>query len=124
LAEVITVERRRRWSDADKLRIVTESREAGGSASTVAARYGLHSSQVFAWRKAAREGRLGDPAIGFAPVLIGAAASEPDKASPAGAASSDRTGRIEIELERGRVIVAGSVDAAVLRCVLEALAGR
>jgi transposase len=50
-AEVITVERRRRWSWSDKQQIVDETLMPGASISAVARRYGLHPSQVFAWRK-------------------------------------------------------------------------
>jgi transposase len=57
-AEVITVERRRRWSGTDKQQIVDETLVPGASISAVARRYGLHPSQVFAWRKAAREGDI------------------------------------------------------------------
>jgi hypothetical protein len=53
--EVITVERRRRGSWADEQQIVEETLLPGASISAVARRYGLHPSQVFAWRKAARE---------------------------------------------------------------------
>jgi hypothetical protein len=53
--EVIAVERRRRWSWTDKQQIVDETLIAEASISAVARRYGLHPSQVFAWRKAARE---------------------------------------------------------------------
>jgi transposase len=53
--EVIRVERRRRWSWSDKQQIVNETLAPGASISAVARRYGLHPSQVFAWRKAARE---------------------------------------------------------------------
>ena len=57
-AEVITVERRRRWSWTDKQQIVDETLMPGASISAVARRYGLHPSQVFAWRKAVREGDI------------------------------------------------------------------
>src|SRR5258707_12054286 len=58
--EVITVERRRRWSWADKQQIVNETLMSGASISAVARRYGLHPSQVFAWRKTVREGEIGE----------------------------------------------------------------
>jgi transposase len=59
-AEVITVERRRCWSWSDKQQIVEETLMPGASISAVARRYGLHPSQLFAWRKAAREGAIAD----------------------------------------------------------------
>jgi transposase-like protein len=55
---VITVERRRRWGWTDKQQIVDETLMPGASISAVTRRYGLHPSQVFAWRKAVREGDI------------------------------------------------------------------
>ena len=75
-AEVIMVERRRRWSWTDKQQIAEEALMPGASISAVARRYGLHPSQVFAWRKAAREGQIAElPSCGsfactFAPVVL------------------------------------------------------
>ena len=57
-AEIITVERRRRWSLSEKQELVAETLTAGASVSAVAQRHGMHPSQLFAWRKAARDGRL------------------------------------------------------------------
>ena len=50
--EVITsVERRRRWSRAEKERIVAAALEPGAVASEVARTAGIHSSQLFGWRR-------------------------------------------------------------------------
>ncbi len=50
--EVITsVERRRRWSRADKERIVAAAMEPGAVASEVARAAGIHTSQLFRWRQ-------------------------------------------------------------------------
>ena len=73
-AEIITVERRRRWSWGDKQQIVDETLMPGASISAVARRYGLRPSQVFAWRKAVREGeiteRSGSFDCAFAPIVV------------------------------------------------------
>jgi transposase len=45
--------RRRRWSLADKVRIVAESLEPGANISEVARRNGLSPQQLFAWRREA-----------------------------------------------------------------------
>jgi transposase len=69
-AEIITIERRRRWRLSEKQEIVAETLEPGSSVSAVAQRHGMHPSQLFAWRKAARDGRLVDESrIEFAPVV-------------------------------------------------------
>ena len=50
--EVITsVERRRRWSQEDKERLVAACLEPGVSVSEVARAAGCHVSQLFRWRK-------------------------------------------------------------------------
>src|SRR5215472_15626682 len=120
-AEVITVERRRRWSWSDKQQIVEETLIPGASISAVARRYGLHPSQVFAWRKAARAGditgRLGCISLdgAFTPVLVSDGSCTPPSASIG-------CGRMEIVLLSGRrIVVDASVDAAVLERVITVL---
>ena len=83
--------------------------------SATARRHGLSASQLFAWRKAYREGRLGEPeALGFAPALMVTEDRRP--------ATDCRSGRMEIVLGSGRRIVAGAdVDAAALARVVAAL---
>ena len=50
--EVITsVQRRRRWSRAEKERIVAAAIEPGAVASEVARAAGIHTSQLFRWRQ-------------------------------------------------------------------------
>jgi transposase len=51
-------ERRRRWSPADKLRIVAESHEPGALIRAVAARHSVCESLVFTWRRQVRDGVL------------------------------------------------------------------
>jgi transposase len=70
--EVITgVGRRRRWSDEVRAGIVAETLEQGARVSDVARRHGVAPSQVFAWRKAARQQSLALPVERpiFAPVV-------------------------------------------------------
>lgn len=76
--EVITgVERRRDWTDGEKLAIIAESCQDGAVISEVARRHGLRPQQLFTWRngfrkrEAARRLCGGTPA--FAPVLISGA---------------------------------------------------
>ena len=64
-------ERRRRWSAADKLRIVAESHEPGALIRAVAARHGVCESLVFTWRRQVREGVLVAPEMPvFMPVQM------------------------------------------------------
>jgi transposase len=122
-AEVITVERRRRWSWADKQQIVDETLVPGSSISAVARRYGLHPSQVFAWRKTVREGEIADATgcgsfdCAFAPVVVTG-----PRLPPSGAVDC---GRMEIVLVSGhRIVVDASVDSAALDRVINVLERR
>src|SRR3954452_11978320 len=55
--EVITsVQRRQRWSAAEKVRLVEESQQPGSSVSFVARRYGLSPSLLFRWKRRMLEG--------------------------------------------------------------------
>ena len=109
--EVITsVERRRRWSSAEKQQLVAASLEPGSSVSAIARKAGVHPSQLYGWRRALRS-----PAqVGFAPVRI------TPEAAPVGLASP---GTIEIEFASGtRMRLTGAADAATLLAVVAALA--
>jgi len=57
--EIITsVQRRRRWTAAEKLRIVEETFEPGMTVSLVARRHGVAPNQLFTWRRLVVEGAL------------------------------------------------------------------
>ena len=75
--------RRRRWSAAEKIRIVEESLSRPRSVALTARRHDISRSLLTRWRKDYREGLLGiEPAPTFAPVMI-AAEPAPVAASPA-----------------------------------------
>src|SRR3954454_22271734 len=50
--EVVETGRRQRWSDDEKLRIVTESFEAPRAISSTARRHGISRSLLMTWRRA------------------------------------------------------------------------
>jgi transposase len=57
--EIITaVQRRRRWTAAQKMRIVEETLEPGASVSEVARRHEVAPNQLFTWRRLAAQGAL------------------------------------------------------------------
>jgi transposase len=61
--EVITsVERRRRWSAAEKRQLVAASLEPGASVSAIAREVGIHPGQLYGWRRQPRA----QPQLGFA----------------------------------------------------------
>ena len=112
--EVITsVERRRRWSRAEKERIVAAAMEPGAVASEVARAAGIHTSQLFRWRQQLCE-RTQIPAT-FNPVAIGPA--------PASPVSPEQAGTIEIEFASGgRMRITGPVEASTVAALMKALA--
>jgi transposase len=75
--EVISTGARRRWTLAEKQRIVAESYSAPRVVSATARRNELSASQLFTWRRLARAGRLieAEEAATFAPAIIGREAS-------------------------------------------------
>lgn len=69
--EVITsVQRRRRWSAAEKVRLVQEASQPGMSVSFVARRAGIAPSQLFAWKRRMAEG--GEAAVEADEDVVGA----------------------------------------------------
>ena len=57
-AEVLGVQRRRRWTPQEKVRIVDETYLPGHSVSLVARRHGTAANQLFAWRRLMAQGAL------------------------------------------------------------------
>jgi transposase len=113
--EVITsVERRRRWSRAEKERIVAAAMEPGAVASEIARAAGIHSSQLFRWRQQLCK-RAQLPAA-FNPVAVtpepGASSSPP----------AEKAGVIEVELASGgRMRITGAVEARTVAALIKAL---
>src|SRR5215475_7782115 len=98
--EVITSVERRRWSSAEKERLVAASLEPGAVVSALARQAGLHPSQLYKWRRllCMRQRVTSD----FAPVRIIAEPAAPGLPAPVGV--------IEIELADGtRLRITGAV---------------
>ena len=55
---VTTVQRRRRWSVAEKLEILSEAEQPGMSMSYVARKHGIAATQIFKWKKLKEAGAL------------------------------------------------------------------
>ena len=119
--------RRRRWSSADKARIVGESLKPGAIVSEVAQRHGLTRSQLYDWRRkacaAAGEARPSRPKRktskaaevmpGFVPVVMTAPAMLQPTASEGSL--------VEIAIGGVSVRVRGVVDVEGLVAVLNAV---
>ena len=124
------LERRRRWSQDDKVRIVEETLAPGAKVMEVARRNGVAASVVFTWRRQARTVERVGPC--FAPVQIAAAVTGEDNAKPQSeddrrmrSLSTARNGLIEIDLgNRRRIRVDAQVDPEALARVLDVLERR
>jgi transposase len=106
---------RREWGDAEKLRIVAETRAPGVSVSSVARRYDMNANLLFTWLRDPRfNGAVDAPkllAVDIAPEAMA------DDLRPA-----PSPWRIEIELPSGvRVRCRADVDAAALERVIAVL---
>lgn len=113
-------ERRRRWSNEEKLRVLAQSMAPGSSPSLACRMHGISTGQLSTWRKQFRSGEL----TGFVPVSVMADAALPGPAAvpEVGDDAPAAVGAIEIELPTGvKLRVTGDVSEASLRRVLSAL---
>ena len=125
------VERRRRWSEDEKARIIEESFTAGAKVSDVARKHGVSRGLIFAWRKEARVDGLAIPAVPrLIPVQLATSSPLPSSVMPAPLAQTPppvrstgrKAGMIEIDLGGSkRVRVDANVDADALGRVLDVL---
>jgi transposase len=122
--------RRRRWSDAEKGRIVAETLQAGATVTQVARRWQVCPQQVWGWRREARAGTLILPSDApivtepnFVPIVAEAAAPmrsakievapQHDKAAPAP--------MVEVKLAGAVVRIAVGTDSTLVTEVLRAV---
>jgi transposase len=136
--EVIATGARRRWTLDEKHRIVAESYGGRRLVSATAQRNGLSASQLFTWRRLAREGRLveADNGATFAQAVITCKPSTSNLPSfpehleaaenlPSASYPVAAPGRMEIVLTGGRrIIVDNGVDAVALVRVIGILERR
>lgn len=132
------VERRRRWSDGEKLAVVMASLEPDAVVATVARRFDVTRQQVYDWRRAARRGDFGLPGgvAGLVEVVAAAsahgAAVEGESAktdmAPATASGTATTAvgavTVEIVLVGGRILRAPTgLPTSDLRRLIGAVEG-
>jgi transposase len=124
--EILTgVERRRRWSREDKLRILSEVGVEGASVSNVARRHDVTRQHLYQWRRELRRNHL--TTIEH-PTLVPVEVSDDLATATAISAAGQDTDhqrqdtdhqRIEIVLSNGRIIRASAVlpDAVLMRLI-------
>jgi transposase len=112
--------RRRRWTDAEKVRIVEESFGAPGRVAETARRHDLGRSLLVRWRRQYRDGELavGSDLPRFAPLTITGQevlGIPSERATPEAAVAPASSGLVEITLVNGRRLsVAASLDPGLL----------
>ncbi|MBB4333319.1 IS66-like element accessory protein TnpA [Rhizobium beringeri] len=129
--EVITsVERRRRWSQEDKERLVAACLEPGAVLSEIARAAGIHVSQLFRWRKELCQ--IEEPRTETASTLVPVVVSEaalPASPIPSGppTPSQSRRKRSDVTIELGRdrrIRVDSDIDTDALGRILDVVLGR
>ncbi|ACA15978.1 transposase IS3/IS911 family protein [Methylobacterium sp. 4-46] len=112
--------RRRTWSEAEKAAIVAESEASHTSISAVARRHGLSASQLFTWRRLARQAMTAE--LQFVPAVL-----VPDRPALAHVEASVRPPRcaafagIEIAVAGATVRVGPEASEAQIAAVIRAL---
>jgi len=118
LGEVLCVERRRRWSEDEKLEILSEVGVGGASVTQVAQRHEITRSQIYGWRRDLTRKGLWSPARGavFLPVDFGEART------PASAPAPGRPVPVELRLSNGRCLRFDSgIDGEALTRLIRAV---
>ena len=119
--------RRRRWSEAEKARIVAETLVPGAVVSAIARRWQVCPQQVFGWRRAVRAGDVALPtkpdgpafvpivSAAPGPMVTEAASPTPTMTAPPALPSAPA---VEVTLAGAVVRVASGTDGALLTAVL------
>ena len=118
----VVADRRRRWSLAEKRRIVEEASGSCTNVSAVARRHGIKPALLYRWKKEL----AGD--VGQAPALLPVAvtpnAAEDDDEEHGPEENDGPAYMVEIELGNGRTLrVPQQIDASVLTRLINALEG-
>ena len=110
-------ERRRRWSDEDRARILAEIEQPGAVVAEVARRADICTSLVYKWRREALK-TAGAGVAGFAPVVI-EAASTTSPLPPV--AQVGEHGVIVVEVKDARVRIGADAPSALIAATFKAL---
>ncbi len=116
--------RRRRWTDAQKVRIVEESFGPRGSMAETARRHDIGRTLLVRWRRQYRDGELagGAAPLRFMPVTLAPPAVPTEPAAPKPSPALTSVERAEITLLNGRRLsVAATIDPVALTRLVQAL---
>lgn len=116
-------ERRRRWTTAEKLRLVAESSASGQSVADFARRHDVHPNLVHAWRRQVKTGELSTAPDGEARFTPVAVATEGSAVLPT-RSGNDGGSIVEVVLRNGRLLRLSDRTAAERAALLaDALEG-
>ena len=109
-------ERRRRWNEEDRARILAAIAEPGAVIAEVARREEVCTSLIYKWRR--EVGSASNPsAPGFARVVVEARPRAPLSAP----ASEPEPSAIVVEMKEAHIRIGGNASAAVIAATLKAL---
>ena len=113
--EVLGIERRRRWSDQEKLAVVSAVGVGGATVTQISHRHDVTRQQIYAWRHDLKRKGLWSPDEGALFLPMGMA---PPEALPM-VASATPAAWIELRLAKGRMLRFESNihDAALTRLI-------
>ncbi len=106
---------RRQWSEEERDLIVRASLKKGTTVNAVARLYRVQPWQIYDWRKKARQVGRQSKAASLLPVHV----TEPDQADKI---EQKQSCSIVIEAQSTRITLTGSIDALIMRTVLECVA--
>jgi transposase len=110
-------ERRRRWSNEDRVRILAAIAEPGAVVADVARCEDVCTSLVYKWRREARPDQSAG-ACGFSPVIIETAPLASPTPRPS---QSSASGVVEVDMKDVRVRISADAPSAVIAATLKAL---
>jgi transposase len=114
-------ERRRRWGDEEKARLVAEIMMPGAKVAEIARRHGISRSLLYTWRREAGH-EIASEGASALPDLVPVVVADAREVPKASAVAAKQTGSIEVVLPGGiRVTVRGTIEERTLRAVLDAL---
>ena len=121
---------RRKYTVAEKLAIVEETRRRGSSVAEVAQRHRLNANLLFGWRRLSQQGVLREASAKESVALLPVTVTMPtllptEREATTRTPKAQRSGSIEIEFAGGqRVRIHGRVDRATLARVIATLSQR
>jgi transposase-like protein len=107
--------KRRTWSDEERDVIVRASLNKGTTVNAVARLYGVQAWQIYDWRKKTRQAAQHSKTATLVPVQV-------TNVDQSHRSDAKQDCSMIIEVQSSRITITGSMDALVVRTVLECLA--